>query len=393
MPKKNKSRSAIKNKRIKPIHIHLSAATILIITLVVIFFGYIAARLVTLDTFKARPFFTVKSLGKIDPKVATKTSPLSMRTNYNLSGQGSGTIAIIDAYDNPSIETDLAVFNSKYGLSSCTTANGCFEKHKMNSKIAVNSSWAMEIALDIEWAHAIAPGAKILLVEASSNSGTDLLSAVNYAASRNDVKAISMSWGGSEFTTELNYENNFTSKFGANFFAASGDSGHITSWPSVSANVISVGGTTLNYNAAGAIISETAWSGSGGGLSSYIKEPTHQISANIPQSKGYRATPDVSYNADPNSGYPVYMSTSYLGLTGWFLLGGTSAGAPQWAAISTISGTGFNLGKIYNDASKVNQKYFKDITTGKNGSCGYYCNAQSGFDYVTGLGSPVTTSF
>lgn len=346
-----------------------------------------------IDSFQAEPLFHAKPLAK-PSVVPVGTTPTKLRLAYGLGGTGgSGTIAIIDAHDAPTVESDLAAFNSQFGLPACTTVNGCFEKHKMSESIGVSSDWALEAALDVQWSHAIAPGAKILLVEANSASGTDLLNAVNYARNRSDVVAISMSWGGDEFGSEASYESYFTSNFGASFFAASGDSGHGLSWPAVSANVISVGGTKLSYNSRGTKLNaETGWRGSGGGTSRYISAPSRQTAFGVPKSLNKRAVPDVSYNADPSSGFPVYNSTPYIGYSGWFIVGGTSAGAPQWAAIKALS-PNLTANLLYSDAAKPRQKYLRDITSGNNGSCGFYCSSKKGFDYVTGLGSPLTINF
>ncbi len=132
-----------------------------------------------INSFRAQPF------NRVYPMAHPQASPSGLtpgvvRTVYNLgSSTGSGTIAIIDAFDDSHIESDLGVFSQQFGLSSCTTSNGCFEKHKMTSKISTSADWALESALDVEWAHAIAPGAKVLLVEAVSNSGSDLIKALD----------------------------------------------------------------------------------------------------------------------------------------------------------------------------------------------------------------------
>ncbi len=321
-------------------------------------------------------------------------SPGLIRTAYNLpSTGGNGTIAIIDAFDDPTVQSDLNVFSASFGLPQCNTTNPCFEKHKMATKIRTDGGWALEMSLDTQWAHAIAPSAKILLVEAKSSSRADLLNAVNYARSRSDVVAISMSWGGNEFSSESNYDAYFTGSgtYGAiTFFASSGDSGTGAEWPSVSPNVVGVGGTTLNFS--NGVLQETAWSGSGGGLSVYEPEPSYQSNYGVPSTTGKRAVPDVSYNADPNSGVSVYDTTSYLGSTGWWVVGGTSAGAPQWAAIKSLGLTASN-NKFYPDATTDYSSHFRDITSGTNGICGFYCTAGPGYDYVTGLGSPITTIY
>ena len=303
-------------------------------------------------------------------------NPATIKAAYNLpSTGGQGTIAIIDAYDNPNVASDIKTFSNQFGLPAAN-----LEVHKMSSTVRGNVNWGLEIALDVQWAHAIAPNAKILLVEAKSNSFSDLLSAVNYARSRSDVVAVSMSWGGSEFSGESAYDSYFTSSYGATFYASSGDNGAGTSWPAASANVISVGGTTLTFSN-GVVSSETAWSGSGGGVSTYVSTPTYQTSL------GYsnRAIPDVSYDADPNSGFAVYDSYGY----GWIVVGGTSAGAPQWAAIQALgrSATTSNIYNAYAQAP-LYQADFRDITAGSNGY-----NAGTGYDLATGIGSPLTTNF
>ena len=147
------------------------------------------------------------------------------------------------------------------------------------------------------------------------------------------------------------------------------------------------GGTTISLNADGSVKKEIAWSGSGGGISVYEKEPVYQSDYSIPKSGGYRAIPDVSYDADPASGFPIIRKGV------WRTVGGTSAGAPQWAAISTL-GSGAGNTNFYADKASANSTaYFRDIVSGKNGDCGYLCNARKHYDYVTGLGSPLTVNF
>ena len=321
-------------------------------------------------------------------KTPRGTTPSQIKDIYNLpQSGGTGTIAIIGAYDDASIEADLGDFSKQFNLPACTSRNGCFEKHGMSSSIKSNSGWAMETTLDVEWAHAIAPHAKILLVEAATPSGANLLKAVDYAVARPGVVAISMSWGGGEFPEETGLDSHFVSKSGVAFFASSGDNGAGASWPASSPNVIGVGGTSLALRSDGKLLKETAWSGSGGGISAYEKEPAYQKDYAIPRANGMRAIPDVAYNADPASGFPIVR----LGV--WREVGGTSAGAPQWAAIAAL-GSDVTNEQLYNDKSGTgNAKYFRDITSGSNGDCGYLCEARKHYDYVTGLGSPQTSTF
>ncbi len=319
-------------------------------------------------------------------------TPAQIRKVYNLpSTGGAGTIAIIDAFDDPQAEKDLNVFSRRYDLPECTTENGCFEKHVMTTKITVDFNWASEIALDIEWAHAIAPNAKILLVEAKSNDGTDLIAAVDYARMRADVVAISMSWGGPEYAEQDAYDSHFTSRYGATFFASSGDDGNGASWPAASPNVVSVGGTSVLVAADGTLVAETAWSGSGGGRSAFTPMPDFQKRLGL--KGGKRLIPDVSYDADPYTGFLVYNSCAPAEDAGWAIIGGTSAGAPQWAAIKSL-GLSANNRFFYQDAALPNAKsFFRDIVTGHNGTCGELCTAAPGYDAVTGLGSPLVIEY
>jgi subtilase family serine protease len=159
----------------------------------------------------------------------TGLSPATIKSVYNFSTSstaGAGkTIAIVDAYDDPTAASDLGVFSSQYGLPACTTANGCFTKVNQTGGAGYpnkNAGWALEISLDVQWAHAIAPGARILLVEASSNSFANLLAAEDYA--KTHAQYVSNSWGGSEFSGESSYDSHF-SQSGVSFFVSAGDAG------------------------------------------------------------------------------------------------------------------------------------------------------------------------
>ncbi|HUO56332.1 MAG TPA: peptidase S8/S53 subtilisin kexin sedolisin, partial [Candidatus Paceibacterota bacterium] len=193
--------------------------------------------------------------------------------------------------------------------------------------------------------------------------------------------------GGAEFPEETSLDGLFVSKSGAVFFASSGDQGAGVSWPAASPNVIGVGGTSVVLKSDGTFNSERGWVGSGGGISAYEREPGFQTSYKIPKAEGMRAIPDVAYDADPASGFPIYHAGS------WREVGGTSAGAPQWAAIAAL-GSGVSLRNLYSDKLSQNASaYFRDITSGNNGDCGYLCTARAHYDYVTGLGSPITDRF
>ena len=263
-------------------------------------------------------------------------------SNGTVAGTGAGqTIAIIDAYNDPNIGGDLAAFDAQFKLAAppnFSVVNG--DENGSATLPATNAGWSLEISLDVEWAHAIAPGANILLVEANAASLGDLVNAVNFARQQAGVTAVSMSWGGSEFSGESSYNSDFTTPSGhagVTFVASSGDSGGDGSWPSVSPNVLAVGGTTLSLDASSLRSSETAWSGSSGGVSLDESEPAYQSGV---QKTGRRTTPDVAYDANPATGVAVYDSVAYAGESGWFDIGGTSIGAPQWAALAAIANQG-----------------------------------------------------
>ncbi|MGE5073446.1 MAG: hypothetical protein ACM3MF_08460 [Anaerolineae bacterium] len=314
----------------------------------------------------------------------TGLSPAKIKSVYSFPTAltaGSGkTIAIVDAFDDPTAENDLNVFSQKFGLPACTTANGCFKKVNQTGGTSYprkDTGWALEIALDIEWAHAIAPGAHILLVEATSNSFSNLLAAEDYAKAH--ATYVSNSWGGSEFSSESSYDSHF-SRSGVSFFVSAGDAGLPAEYPSASRNVISVGGTTLHFSSTGSFTSETGWSNGGGGCSAY--ETATSAQSGFSQYShvhcgGKRATPDVSLDADPASGVSVYDSTPYQGQAGWFKVGGTSASSPMWAARAAVAGVVVSSAYVYGSSIT-----YRDITSGNNGA-----PCLTGYDLCTGRGS------
>ena len=310
-------------------------------------------------------------------------SPATIKTAYNFptsSTAGAGkTIAIVDAYDAPNAESDLAVFSSTFGLPACTTANGCFQKVNQTGGTKApraDAGWALEISLDVQWAHAIAPGAKILLVEATSNSFVNLLAAEDYA--KTHAQYVSNSWGASEFSGENSYDSHF-SQSGVSFFVSAGDAGLPAEYPSSSPNVISVGGTSLSFSGS-TLTGETGWSEGGGGCSAYENAMVAQAGFSgygQVNCGGRRATPDVSLVADPASGVAVYDSTRYQGRAGWFVGGGTSASSPMWAARSAVAGIVVNSEYVY-----ANTITYRDITSGNNGA-----PCLVGLDLCAGRGS------
>jgi subtilase family serine protease len=300
--------------------------------------------------------------------------------------RGTNTIAIVDAYDYPTAANDLKAFSTMFGLPQAN-----FQVVYANGKPAANCGWAQEEALDIEWAHAMAPYANIILVEAASSSFTDLMAAVDKAGKTlNPTGAnlyagqISMSWGGSEFSGEASYDSHFQTP-GVVYFASSGDTGGVTIYPGVSPNVVSAGGTTLTVDASGNRLSEKGWSGSGGGPSKYEKRPNFQavVSGIVGAQRG---APDFSFDADPNTGVAVYDSTVCQGMSGWLVFGGTSVASPSLAGIVNAAGSHYlnsaaELTTIYNGLGV--SSHFYDITSGTAGTY----SAKPGWDFVTGVGS------
>ena len=363
----------------------------------------------------AKPTFQLPHIHGV-AEVATSTpsggiSPSQMQTAYgvnairfgSIAGNGAGqTIAIIDAYNDPTAASDLASFDSFYGLP----APASFTQLNQSGGTALPSNaplggWGVEESLDVEWAHVIAPRASIILYEANSSSLSDLVNAAVVTAKGNaSVSAISMSFGGGETSGETGLDSIFTSSH-ATFLAASGDSGWPGSYPAFSPNVIAVGGTTLAVASNGTYSSESGWSGSGGGTSSVEFEPGYQQSV---QNTGSRTTPDVSIDADPNTGAPVYDSYDNGSSTPWITVGGTSLASPMWAGLIAIANQGrvadgLPVLSTVNDPAATSttealpllyqapKSYFHDITSGDNGNPAG--GAGPGYDEVTGIGSPV----
>ena len=282
-----------------------------------------------------KPQASSSPMGNTPSKIRTAYGFNQITFNGGVVGDGSGqTIAIIDAYDAPTIVNDLQVFDTAFGLADPPSFNRVAENGSTNypttdpagSPGAGDNTWEIETALDVEWAHALAPGANILLVEANSASDFDLIqSAVNYARSQPGVVAVSMSFSGSEFSSETSLDTYFTTPSGhggVTFLAATGDTGQPSGYPPFSPNVVAVGGTTLSIDSAGNYLGETGWSGSGGSVSKYESQPSYQ-SGIVTQSSTRRANPDVAFDADPNSGVAIYDSYDF-GTAGWIQVGGTS---------------------------------------------------------------------
>ncbi|HLW78322.1 MAG TPA: S53 family peptidase [Terriglobia bacterium] len=333
---------------------------------------------------------------RADEREAAATStvfyetPATIRSAYNLPlTGGAGVIAVVDAYDDPAAESDLEAFSSLLRLPACSSLTGCFQKvYASGRKPALNCGWAQEEALDIEWAHAMAPNARIVLVEAASNSSTDLFHAVDVANGVVSPRGmgfgeVTMSWGLSEFPSEAAYDTHFVTT-GIVYFASSGDVGGARNYPAVSPRVVAAGGTTIHRSSTGAFLSETAWSGSGGGPSPYEPRPPFQ-NVVVTRVGAQRGSPDVAFDADPHSGVLVYDSTPCGGISGWLIFGGTSVSAPSVAGIVNLAGhfyhsSSIELSTMYSNLGTPN---FRDIVSGTAGSF----SASPGWDFTTGIGS------
>lgn len=347
-------------------------------------------------------FMACHALARTDVKQQPSLAPNIVPSGYgptDLQGAyalpasaGAGaTVAIIDAYDDPNAEADLATYRSQYGLPACTTANGCFRKADQNggtSYPTADSGWAGEISLDLDMVSAVCPQCHILLVEANQPSMADLGTAVNRAVTMG-AKYVSNSYGGGEDSTDAASDASYFNHPGVAITVSSGDSGYGVEYPAASQYVTSVGGTSLT-RAGGTTRgwSESVWgsssggNGAGSGCSAYTTKPSWQSDSGCAK----RTVSDVSAVADPATGLAVYDSYQ---ASGWNVYGGTSASAPIIASVYALAGTpgagSYPSSYPYSHASSLN-----DVTSGANGSCSgsYLCTAKSGYDGPTGLGTP-----
>jgi subtilase family serine protease len=380
--------------------------------------------------------------GSVAPAAATATAvtytPAQIRAAYALPAlpaanltptalqaaqQGAGqTIYIVDAMHDPNVAAELAAFNSKFGLPACTVktiatstalplaaakaADGCTlsvvystpSGGMTTTTPAYDASWATEIALDVQWAHATAPRARIVLIETADASLNSLLGGIKLANAIGPG-AVSMSFGGNEGNWTAQVDAAFAGT-GMTYLAATGDSGSGVSWPAVSTRVLAVGGTTLTYRGTSAR-SETAWSLGGGGISGYTATPSYQ-SNQVPGlgTLARRAVADVAFNANPYSGQYVAVKPQGSSAINWISAGGTSLSTPQWAGLVAVANAlraqssktvlGAPHAALYTQIAQAPGTYsasFADVTTGANGSCST-CAAKTGYDVPTGLGTP-----
>ncbi|MEU9479676.1 putative Ig domain-containing protein [Streptomyces sp. NPDC048191] len=325
-------------------------------------------------------------------------SPANLHSAYNLpTAAGSGmTVAIVDAYNDPNAESDLATYRSTYGLSSCTKANGCFKQVSQTGSTTSlptnDTGWAGEEMLDIDMVSAVCPNCSIILVEANSANDTDLGIAENEAVSLG-AKFVSNSWGGSESSSQTSEDTQYFKHPGVAITVSAGDSGYGAEYPATSQYVTAVGGTALTTASNSRGWSESVWNtssteGTGSGCSAYDPKPSWQTDTSCSK----RMEADVSAVADPATGVAVYDT---YGGSGWAVYGGTSASSPIIASVYALAGTpGSSDYPAKYPYSHTSNLY--DVTSGSNGSCStsYFCTARTGYDGPTGWGTPNgTTAF
>ncbi|WP_330349036.1 S53 family peptidase [Streptomyces sp. NBC_00582] len=341
---------------------------------------------------------------KVTPKAAaaapTGYGPSDLQDAYGLTGAASAngdgeTIAIVDAYDDPNAEADLAKYRSYYGLSACTTANGCFKKVSQTGSTtslpSADSGWAEEISLDLDMASAVCPNCNITLVEAKSATMANLGTAVNRAVTLG-AKYVSNSYGGSESSSDTGYDSSYFNHAGVAITVSAGDEGYGAEYPAASKYVTSVGGTALSSSSTTRGWTEKVWNtssteGTGSGCSSYDAKPSWQTDTGCSK----RTISDVSAVADPATGVSVY--DSYGVTAGWYTFGGTSASAPIIAAVYALAGTpGSGDYPASYPYAHLGTSSLNDVTSGSNGTCSssaaYLCTAKSGYDGPTGVGTP-----
>lgn len=402
--------------------------------------------LLTARRMQARSVQPLNADGSVTPMasstVVSTYTPAQIRAAYGLPALpaagtaltaaqaaqlGAGqTIYLVDAYHDPNVAAELNAFNQKFGLPSCTSrtlttstalplpapaaTDGCAlvvaysnaSGALTNAAPAFDSGWATEITLDVQWAHATAPLARIVLIEAPDPSLNSLVGAVRLANTIGPG-VVSMSFGATEGNWTSSVDSAFTGT-GMTYLAATGDSGAAVSWPAVSTNVVAVGGTSLTYTGSGTR-TEIAWSGTGGGVSAYVPTPSYQASA-VPGvgSLPRRGVADVAFNADPSTGQFVAVIPPGSSTVNWISAGGTSLSTPQWAGVLAVANAmrlqngktlvGAPHASLYGQIGAIPGTYasvFADVAQGSHGTCAS-CFARTGYDQLTGLGTPNVSS-
>ncbi len=343
---------------------------------------------------RARPSSTLGDNGAYDPSYLQSAYDVASAAAADGGGVGQ-IVALVDAYNDPNIAGDLAYYRSYFGLPACAAgtvsagATSCvFEKVSQTGSTSSypsgNSSWGVEESLDVEMVSAICPNCQILLVEANSNSLSDLGAAVNEAVSLG-ANVVSNSYGGSEYSSETSDSLTYYDHPGVAVVASSGDNGYGVEFPAASPYVTAVGGTSLTQltNTGTRDGSETAWSGAGAGCSAYEPKPSWQKDTGCAN----RTVADVSAVADPNTGVWVYDT---YGNSGWAIYGGTSVASPIIASFYALAANPLSSGGVPAAYAYASPSVLYDVTSGSDGSCSatYLCTAVAGYDGPTGLGTP-----
>jgi len=337
--------------------------------------------------------------------IRTSYSPQQFRSAYNLnsySGSPQQIIGIVDAFNDPNIQTDLDAYSTRFGIPSLPPCVGpiasstvsCFQKVDQRGGTSypskIDGGWALETALDVEIAHAVCPDCSILLVEGDDNFIQNLSIGVNTAVTLGATE-VSNSYGASEWSGESAYDANYHHP-GVAVTVSTGDSGYGTSYPSASPFVTAIGGTTLLLNPDNSYKSESVWKGAGSGCSTY--ETTKPFGQPVISGCARRAIADVSAAADPNTGASVYSSVPYGNTVGWFTVGGTSLASPIIAGVYALAG-GVPSGVEGNAIPYAQRQYgvnMHDVTGGTNGNCrsvnSILCTGVAGWDGPSGLGTP-----
>jgi hypothetical protein len=358
----------------------------------------------------------VKLAGKASPspdpiKISTilNNTPSEIEDRYGLRGTGNGgLVVLVDAYDYRTAESDLARFSLQFKLPQCTIASGCLTIKKVDPVRTLpdtdprvsDCGWSIESALDLQWAHAISPRSKLILVEAATSSADDLFQAVKTASAVAESAGggvVSLSWSFAEVEDEAKYDILFQHDT-VLYLAASGDQGGVVEYPAASPFVISVGGTKVTRDSNNKVLSEVGWDYSGGGFSIPEIRPPFQNPPleNVDGTTG-RVTPDIAGPAGIDrlldNGSPMYAGTTCNGAPpGWYAVGGTSLATPIIAAAASLDfprggKTETVLGNIY--AERKIAVAIRDITFGRAGNN----FVKTGYDAVTGVGVPASLQF
>lgn len=333
------------------------------------------------------PYTAGTSAAAVAPP-ATGLGPADIRAAYQLPATGGAnqTIAIVAAFDNPTVEADLAAYRAAWGLPACTTANGCFRKVDQNGGSDLppaDAGWGVEIALDVQAVSAACSACRILLVEADDPSFESLGIAVNTAVELG-ADVVSNSYGADEFGDMVALGEKYYTHPGVPIIAASGDLGfRVASYPAVLDTTWAIGGTLLNQNANGTWVEE-AWSGSGSACSAWIPKPSTQKDTSC----SMRTVADISATAASGEGFAVYNTHGMGEEAGWITVGGTSLAAPLVAGMIGLAG---NAARVADPSYPYQHpEGLFDVVGGINGFCGgdYLCTGVPGYDAPTGLGSP-----